>query len=55
MRLFTLFAVIFALNSCNTGIGLYRDTKAACIWTKGKMQGTDGGGGGGDDYGAPVY
>ena len=54
MKLLTLFAVVFALNSCNTSIGLYRDTKAACIWTKEKIQGT-GGGDGGDDYGEPVY
>lgn len=54
MRYLALIALILGLNSCNTTIGIYRDTKAAFLWTKGKIQGS-GGGGGGDDYGAPVY
>lgn len=54
MKLLTLLAVVFALNSCNTCIGIYRDSKAACVWTKEKVQGS-GGGGGGYEYGAPVY
>jgi len=58
MKSLTLFAIVFTLNSC---IGIYRDTKAACIWTKEKVQGSCGGGGsydggGGEyEYGAPVY
>ncbi len=54
MKFFTLFAVVVALNSCNTSVGIYRDTKAACVWTKEKIQGT-GGGGGGYAYDEPVY
>ena len=55
MRYLALIALVASLSSCNTTIGLYRDTKAAFLWTKGKIQGSGGGGGGGDDYGAPVY
>ena len=56
MKFLILLAAVFALNSCNTSIGLYRDTKQAFSWTKSKIQGSGGGGGGGgDDYGAPVY
>lgn len=56
MKFLVLLAAVFALNSCNTTIGLYRDTKAAFLWTKGKIQGSGGGGGGVDEeYGAPVY
>jgi predicted small secreted protein len=59
MRYLALIALATSLVSCNTTIGLYRDTKAAVLWTKGKFQGTggDGGGGGGfdEEYGAPVY
>lgn len=54
MKFLIVLAAVFALNSCNTSIGLYRDTKQAFSWTKSKIQGS-GGGGGGDDYGAPVY
>jgi hypothetical protein len=57
MKYLILFATVFALNSCNTTIGLYRDTKAAVIWTKNKIRPNAGGDGGAsyDDYGAPVY
>lgn len=54
MRYLALIALVTTLSSCNTTIGIYRDTKAAFLWTKGKIQGS-GGGCGGDDYGAPVY
>lgn len=54
MKYLIVLAAVFALNSCNTSIGIYRDTKQAYSWTKDKIQGT-GGGGGGDEYGAPVY
>jgi len=47
------------LTSCNTMIGLGRDTKQGYIWTKNKIeekrsqsQHQDGGQ---DQYGAPVY
>jgi len=39
MKLLILLAAVFALNSCNTSIGIYRDSKAAFLWTKGKIQG----------------
>jgi hypothetical protein len=59
MKFLILIAALFALNSCNTTIGLYRDTKAAFLWTKGKIQGSgrgvDAGGGAEEEYGAPVY
>jgi predicted small secreted protein len=55
--LLTLCATVLALTSCNTTIGIYRDTKAAAIWTKNKIKPNAGGDGGAsyDDYGAPVY
>ena len=54
MKYLVVLAAVFALNSCNTSIGLYRDTKQAFSWTKGKIQGA-GNTDAGDDYGAPVY
>ncbi len=54
--LFVIGAALF-LNSCNTAIGIGRDTKHGYQWTKAKIQGT-GNSGGGDYYdpsGAPVY
>ncbi len=55
MRFMILVIAALALNSCNTFIGMGRDTKQGYQWTKSKIQG--GGGGGGDTYdeGAPVY
>lgn len=53
MKYFILLATVVALISCNTSIGLYRDTKEGFNWTKNKIQGT--GGSGGYDDGAPVY
>jgi predicted small secreted protein len=53
----SLLAVI-SLTSCNTSIGLWRDTKAGFQWSKQKIQQSGGGGGGGSqeyEYGAPVY
>ncbi len=58
MKHLALLALAASLVSCNTTIGLYRDTKAAVLWTKDKFQGSGGGGGGGgydEEYGAPVY
>jgi hypothetical protein len=55
MKFVLLAIALLTLNSCNTIIGMYRDTKQAVIWTKDKIQGS-GGGGGGDAYSdAPVY
>jgi predicted small secreted protein len=56
MKLLIILVAALALNSCNTFIGIGRDTKQGYQWTKGKIQGSGGGGGGGDEnYGAPVY
>jgi len=56
MKFVLLAIALLTLNSCNTIIGMYRDTKQAVIWTKDKIQGSGGGGGGGDAYSdAPVY
>ena len=67
MKHLVILAAVLALNSCNTTIGLYRDTKAVVLWTKGKIQGDGGGSGGGGgaidggadpvdyEYGAPIY
>ena len=58
MKYLIVLAAVFALNSCNTFIGIGRDTKQGLYWTKEKIQGVGGGGGGGDagyDSGAPVY
>ena len=52
MKFFLVLAGVMALNSCNTLIGIGRDTKQAFEWTKGKMQGTQSGG---NNSGAPVY
>ncbi|MFT4177552.1 MAG: hypothetical protein QM627_12980 [Luteolibacter sp.] len=63
-------ASFVSLTSCNTSIGIWRDTKEGYRWTKNKIQesrsdsGGGGnynyGGGGGDssydgEYGAPIY
>lgn len=53
MKFAILLIAVITLNSCNTSIGIWRDTKQGYSWTKQKIQG--GGGGGGDEYGAPVY
>lgn len=58
MKYLILLATTFSLTSCNTLIGMWRDTKAATQWTARKIDNAankHGGGGGGDDYGAPVY
>jgi len=38
MQYFIMLAALFALNSCNTMIGLGRDTKQGYQWTKEKIQ-----------------
>lgn len=56
MKYFILFVAVFAMVSCNTSIGLYRDTKHAVNWTQNKLQNSgNSGDGGGYDSGAPVY
>jgi predicted small secreted protein len=52
MKCLTALAILLALNSCNTCIGMGRDIKHGYEWCQGKVQG-DGGSGGGDV--APVY
>ncbi len=54
MKFLILLAAVFALNSCNTSIGVYRDTKAGFLWTKDKIQGSSTSGGGSTSA-APVY
>lgn len=54
MKFVFVMAASLVLSSCNTLIGIGRDTKQGYEWTKAKIQGT-GGGGGEDTSGAPVY
>jgi hypothetical protein len=54
MKYFVVLAALWTLNSCNTCIGIGRDTEQAYLWTKGKIQGT-GPNKGGDASGAPAY
>ena len=57
MKFLIVIVAALTLNSCNTLIGIGRDTKQGYQWTKDKIQ-DQGGGGGGDSYddpGAPVY
>lgn len=39
MKLLLVIAATVALNSCNTCIGIGRDTKQGYEWTKSKFQG----------------
>jgi hypothetical protein len=39
MKFLVLLVTLFALNSCNTLIGIGRDTKEGYLWTKKKIQG----------------
>lgn len=52
MKIITLIVAAFALNSCNTCIGIGRDTKQAYQWTASKFQSSDSQP---DPSGAPVY
>jgi predicted small secreted protein len=54
MKIFAVILTVLALNSCNTCIGLFRDTKQGFNWTRDKIHGS-GGGSPGDPSGAPVY
>ena len=51
MKLLIVIAVALALNSCNTCIGLGRDTVQGYNWTKSKIQGAPSD----DSSVAPVY
>ncbi|MEY3895147.1 MAG: hypothetical protein RLZZ214_666 [Verrucomicrobiota bacterium] len=51
MKFFVLLVTLLALNSCNTLIGLGRDTKAGYEWTKKKIQKEEAV----EDANAPVY
>jgi predicted small secreted protein len=42
MKVLILIVTILALNSCNTLIGIGRDTKQGYEWTKSKFQGSGG-------------
>jgi hypothetical protein len=57
MKVLLLTAVVFSLASCNTSIGVWRDSKAAFKWSANKISNASNGGGGQYDteYGAPVY
>ena len=50
----TLFVIVtaLALNSCNTLIGVGRDTKQGFIWTKNKIESANQPQ---DPYSVPVY
>ena len=51
MKFLSLLVVLVALNSCNTLIGLGRDTKEGYLWTKQKLQKEEAI----EDANAPVY
>ena len=52
MKMLFVIAAALALNSCNTLIGIGRDTKQGYEWTRTKIQGS---GEQPDPFGAPVY
>ena len=52
MKFIFIGLALLALNSCNTLIGIVRDTKAGYNWTKNKIKGDSAPA---DNYGAPVY
>lgn len=51
MKFLLVIAALLALNSCNTLIGVGRDTKEGYLWTKKKIQGEEVA----EEAGAPVY
>lgn len=56
MKIFILLVTAFTLVSCNTTIGLYRDTKQGFLWTKDKINNARNSSGSQSyDQGAPVY
>lgn len=54
MKTFALLIAAVALSSCNTLIGIGRDTKEGFIWTKNKIQESRQPSHE-EQYGAPVY
>ena len=52
MKFVFVIVAVLLLNSCNTLIGITRDTKEGYQWTKTKIQGASAPA---DSYGAPVY
>lgn len=54
MKTLCAIIAILTLNSCNTLIGIGRDTKQGYQWSRAKMQGS-GQQQPQEDYGAPVY
>ncbi|MFD2256687.1 hypothetical protein ACFSSA_08365 [Luteolibacter algae] len=56
MKLVLILITSCTLISCNTTIGLWRDTKDGYHWTKNKIQNSGSNSGGQEyEYGAPVY
>jgi predicted small secreted protein len=59
MRYLLLLAALSSLVSCNTMIGIGRDTKQGYQWTRDKIQGNsnnfDPGSSSNNNSGAPVY
>ena len=51
MKFLLVIAALLSLNSCNTIIGLGRDTKEGYLWTKKKIKGDEVI----QDANAPVY
>lgn len=51
MKALAVMVTILALNSCNTLIGVGRDTKQGYIWTRDKIQSSNQQ----NAYDAPVY
>ncbi|MEP2777360.1 MAG: hypothetical protein ABJQ29_00785 [Luteolibacter sp.] len=57
MKLLLIPATVFCMVSCNTTIGVWRDTKALTSWSVRKIQEAGDGGASEQEYeyGAPVY
>lgn len=55
MKILLFLTIVFSSVSCNTSIGIWRDTKATYNWSKNKIQQSQSGGGQDYEYGAPVY
>jgi predicted small secreted protein len=52
MKFLFVMVAVMTLNSCNTLIGITRDTKLGYQWTKSKIEGATAPA---DNDGAPVY
>lgn len=55
MKMGFILLLAISLSSCNTFIGLGRDTKQGYQWTKNKIQEKRAASQQQDEYGAPVY